>query len=265
MLRHDVFRSPPLPPVSENLMDCRGSSYALRRASAGRITAVSPTNGYARKERKDAQPGEPIRQVWPTHHPGGCRQGLLMDLIPSHRGFSTSHRPLTAHKILAPTSEQRLVPLRGGRPRRRRRQAGREHGQAARGALVFGYKRRTSDDAAEVLEVAGEGRGRDWWLSRHDHHAALRRPGKTLKTPAPPAGHLRLRPTPSPLTDGAVERPLRARTFGTSGIRHQLHPGSAGRQDAGTVLSVAPLAGEADRARAREPQRERTLSANGGE
>jgi len=57
---HDVFViQPTSPPVNENLMGLFIILDALRRASAGRVTAVIPYYGYARKERK-TQPREPI-------------------------------------------------------------------------------------------------------------------------------------------------------------------------------------------------------------
>src|SRR5216683_2540140 len=74
MRGHDVFViQPTCPPVNEHLMELFIILDALRRASAGRVTAVIPYYGYARKERK-TQPREPISAKLIAPDAGGGRR-----------------------------------------------------------------------------------------------------------------------------------------------------------------------------------------------
>lgn len=68
-------------PVNEHLMELLIMLDALRRASAGRITAVVPYYGYARKDKKDA-PREPItgRLVADLLTTAGAGRVLTVDL-----------------------------------------------------------------------------------------------------------------------------------------------------------------------------------------
>ncbi len=72
---------PTCPPVNENLMELLVMVDALRRASAGRISAVMPYYGYARQDKKHA-PREPItgRLVADLLQSAGVHRMLTLDL-----------------------------------------------------------------------------------------------------------------------------------------------------------------------------------------
>lgn len=86
----DVFVVQPFSnPVNENLMELLIMVDALKRASAGRITAVIPFYAYARQEKKSA-PREPItaRMVADILSTAGVDRVVTMDLhTPAIQGF----------------------------------------------------------------------------------------------------------------------------------------------------------------------------------
>src|SRR5690606_37243023 len=86
----DVFVVQPFSkPVNETLMELLIMIDALKRASAGRITAVIPFYAYARQEKKTA-PREPItaRMVADILSSAGADRILTMDLhSPAIQGF----------------------------------------------------------------------------------------------------------------------------------------------------------------------------------
>src|SRR5919201_1637095 len=165
MRGHDGFViQPTCHPVNENLMELFIILDALRRASAGRVTAVIPYYGYARKERK-TQPREPISAKLIANFItlAGADRLLLLDLhAEAIEGFfdvPTDH--LTAHKILAEHIRAKalpdiavVAPDAGGAKRA-------ESVARLLGApIVFVYKRRPGDEEAEIMAMAGEVRGK---------------------------------------------------------------------------------------------------------
>jgi ribose-phosphate pyrophosphokinase len=166
MRGHDVFViQPTCHPVNENLMELFIILDALRRASAGRVTAVIPYYGYARKERK-SQPREPItaKLIANVITLAGADRLLLLDLhAAAIEGFfdvPTDH--LTAQQILADHILSRglqqltvVAPDAGGAKRAE------AVANLLNAPIVFGYKRRESADQSEALAVAGDVEGRD--------------------------------------------------------------------------------------------------------
>lgn len=166
MRGHDVFVvQPTSPPVNEHLMELFIVLDALRRASAGRITAVVPYYAYARKERK-SQPREPIsaKLIANFIQIAGADRLLLLDLhADAIEGFfdvPTDH--LTANKILAAHLLRQglhrcsvVSPDAGGAKRAE------AMAKLLSAPLVFAYKRRPREEVSEVLEVAGDVEGRD--------------------------------------------------------------------------------------------------------
>jgi ribose-phosphate pyrophosphokinase len=166
MRGHDVFViQPTCPPVNEHLMELFIILDALRRASAGRVTAVIPYYGYARKERK-TQPREPITAKLVANFItlAGADRLLLLDLhaeaiegffdVPTDhlspfRIFADYLRELNLHNLTV------VAPDAGGG--RRAEAVANQLGAP----IAFGYKRRPEEDQAEVIAVSGDVQGRD--------------------------------------------------------------------------------------------------------
>src|SRR3979490_2818630 len=166
MRGHDVFViQPTCPPVNEHLMELFIILDALRRASAGRVTAVVPYYGYARKERK-TQPREPISAKLVANFItlAGADRLLLFDLhAEAIEGFfdvPTDH--LSPHRIIAEYLKTRhldhvtlVAPDAGGG--RRAEAVANDLGAP----IAFGYKRRPDENSVDVIAVSGDVKGRD--------------------------------------------------------------------------------------------------------
>lgn len=249
MRGHDVFVvQPTCHPVNENLMELFILLDALRRASAGRITAVIPYFGYARKERK-SQPREPISAKLMANFItlAGANRVLLMDLhTEAIEGFfdvPTDH--LTAYEILAGHLRGRglgrcavVAPDAGGAKRA-------EHmGKLLDAPIVFVYKRRPRDDAAEVLEMAGDVEGRDCVVADDmvTTGGTVVEVARALKEHG--ARRVIIASTHPVLTPGAVER-LRQAPLDEVVVTNSIPVPAESQGHPITVLSVAPLLAEA--------------------
>ena len=251
MRGHDVFViQPTSPPVNEHLMELFIILDALRRASAGRVTAVIPYYGYARKERK-TQPREPISAKLVANFItlAGADRLLLLDLhAEAIEGFfdvPTDH--LSPHRIvpdhLRTLNLQHLTIVAPDAGGGRRAEAVANQLQAP---IAFGYKRRSADDEVEVIAVSGDVKGRDCVVVED-----IITTGSTISKLAQAlhkqgARRVFIAATHPVLTGDAVERLKRAdveQVIVTDSVpiaREKLGPDSMI-----TILSVAPLLAEA--------------------
>jgi len=164
--QRDVFVIQPIcSPVNKSLVELLIMMDALKRASAGRITAVVPYFGYARTDKKD-QPRVPItaRLVADLLTVAGASRILTVDLhAPQIQGFfNIPVDELTALYLLGHYFEERGLPdpvgvaTDIGATKRARDLA------AKLGApLAIMEKRRLgNNDTTETLNVIGEVQGR---------------------------------------------------------------------------------------------------------
>jgi len=162
----DVFLiQPTCQPVSENYMELFIILDALRRASAGRITAVLPYYGYARKEKK-TQARDPIsaKLMADIITLAGANRVIALDLhADAIQGFfdiPVVH--LTAEKLIVEYIRKLHLPNAvivspdvGGAKR---------VGDVARLLdlpIAFVYKRRPTDDVVSEQRVVGDVSGMD--------------------------------------------------------------------------------------------------------
>ncbi len=249
MRGHDVFVvQATCRPVNESLMELFILLDALRRASAGRVTAVIPYYGYARKERK-SQPREPISAKLIANFItlAGADRLLLLDLhAEAIEGFfdvPTDH--LTANRILAAHLRSRelpkitvVAPDAGGGKRA-------EAIAALLGAPVaFGYKRRPQDDQSEMLAISGDVDDRDCivvedMITTGGTVTALAQVLRDLG-----ARSVTIAATHPVLTAGAVER-LRGAPIDEVVVTNSIPVPGESQGPPLTILSVAPLLAEA--------------------
>lgn len=161
----DVFVIQPTSfPANENLMELLILIDALKRASAGRITAVMPYYGYARQERK-SQPRTPIsaKLVADVLTAAGANRVLAVDLhaaqiqgffdIPLDHLFAT---PVLIDYLKEHVKGEITIvsPDAGGTERAR------AFGKRLGAPLAIIDKRRPSPNVTEVMHIIGSVEGR---------------------------------------------------------------------------------------------------------
>ena len=162
----DVFLvQPGASPVNDSIMELLIMIDAVRRASAGRITAVIPYFPYGRSDKKD-QPRVPItaRLLANLIETAGANRVLTIDL---HAGqiqgfFNIPTDELTALRLLADHFRARefrgvVVAPDMGSAKRARNLA-----EMLDSTLALSEKRRmANDDDAQVLQLIGDVTGQD--------------------------------------------------------------------------------------------------------
>jgi ribose-phosphate pyrophosphokinase len=247
----DVFLVQPTSrPVNQSIMELLIMIDAFKRASAGRITAVIPYYAYGRSDKKD-QPRVPItaRLIADMLTVAGADRVLTMDL---HQGqiqgfFSIPVDELTAVNILATHIKKKeltdlVVVTDLGFAKRARAFA-----ELLNAPLAIVEKRRIGNlDRAELMNVIGEVRGKRAIIVDDEINTA----GTLIET----VGALErenVHEIYACATHGVVSDPAMDRILASS-VREVIVtdtiplPASADR-DRITVLSVAPLFGEAIR------------------
>jgi ribose-phosphate pyrophosphokinase len=161
----DVFVvQPTCPPVNDNLVELLLLIDCLRRASAGRITAVFPYFGYARKDRKD-EGRVPIsaKLVANLVVTSGVDRVLALDLhAPQIQGFFDI--PVD-HLFAAPVLVKHLRTLGLEDPVVVAPDVGgikmaRAYAKSLGAGLAIVDKRRVSPESAEAVHVIGEVAGK---------------------------------------------------------------------------------------------------------
>lgn len=154
---------PTCPPVNENLVELLVITDALKRASAGRITAVVPYYGYARQDKKAAG-REPItaRMVADVLTTVGVDRMVTVDLhsaqIQGFFGFPVDH--LTAVNVLARyMAKKKIGDLVVVSPDAGRVKLATEYASRLNAPVVIIHKRRLGPEQPEVAHVVGEIRG----------------------------------------------------------------------------------------------------------
>lgn len=155
-------------PVDRHLMELLLMIDALKRASAGRITAVLPYYGYARQDRKD-KPRVPIsaKLVASLMERAGADRVLTLDLhaAPIQGFFDVPVDHLFAMPVLIEHYRAKNIPeLTVVSPDAGGVERARAFGKRLNSPLAIIDKRREEANVAEVMNVVGDVEGRNCLL-----------------------------------------------------------------------------------------------------
>ena len=155
-------------PVDRHLMELLLMIDALKRASAGRITAVLPYYGYARQDRKD-KPRVPIsaKLVASLMERAGADRVLTLDLhaAPIQGFFDVPVDHLFAMPVLIEHYRAKSIPdLTVVSPDAGGVERARAFGKRLNSPLAIIDKRREEANVAEVMNVVGDVEGRNCLL-----------------------------------------------------------------------------------------------------
>ncbi|HEY1242164.1 MAG TPA: ribose-phosphate pyrophosphokinase [Bryobacteraceae bacterium] len=165
----DVFIiQPTCTPVDRHLMELLLMIDALKRASAGRITAVLPYYGYARQDRKD-KPRVPIsaKLVASLIERAGADRALTVDLhaAPIQGFFDVPVDHLFAMPVFIEYYRKHKIPnLAVVSPDAGGVERARAFAKRLNSPLAIIDKRREEANVAEVMNVVGEVAGRNCLL-----------------------------------------------------------------------------------------------------
>ncbi|MFO7818635.1 MAG: ribose-phosphate pyrophosphokinase [Halanaerobacter sp.] len=162
---HVFVIQPTCPPVNENIMELLIVIDALKRASAGEITAVTPYYGYARQDRK-AKARDPItaKLVANLLSKSGADRVVAIDLHARQiQGFfdipvdNLLGAPLLSNYFLEKDLEDIIVvaPDMGGVKRAR------DFSEKVNASIAIIDKRRPEANVSEVMNIIGDVDGKN--------------------------------------------------------------------------------------------------------
>ena len=248
--QRDVFIiQPTCYPVNDNLMELLIMIDACKRASAGRITAVVPYYGYGRTDKKD-QPRVPItaRLVADLLTAAGADRLLTVDL---HAGqiqgfFNIPVDELTALPILSDYFQKKeiqdlvVVAVDIGISKKARDVADRMHAPLA----IIEKRRVGNDEKTETMNVIGDVEGKVA-LTFDDEIAT----GGTIVSAANALSEHGVKEVfccvTHPILSGDAPELMAKSNFTEVVVADTIPVNSEKRNGKITVLSVAPLLGEA--------------------